>query len=85
MEREALQSNSVSYYQLFTTRRKFILTAFLHPPGEGGSCPMPSAFDQQLANTLDEIRAQGLYKTERIITSPQDAKISVGEPSAFIT
>jgi glycine C-acetyltransferase len=40
---------------------------------------MLAAFDQQLARTLDEIRSQGLYKTERIITTPQDAKISVGE------
>ena len=40
---------------------------------------MLAPFDQQLARTLDEIRSQGLYKTERIITTPQDAKISVGE------
>jgi glycine C-acetyltransferase len=33
--------------------------------------------DQQLANTLAEIRSQGLYKSERIITSPQDAKIEI--------
>src|SRR3954462_9885368 len=38
---------------------------------------MLPAFDQQLANTLAEIRSQGLYKTERIITTPQDAKIGV--------
>src|SRR6266576_3587988 len=38
---------------------------------------MLPAFDQQLANTLAEIRSQGLYKTERIITSPQDAKIGI--------
>ncbi len=40
---------------------------------------MLAAFDQQLTRTLDEIRSQGLYKTERIITTPQDAKISVGD------
>src|SRR5207248_1033707 len=34
-------------------------------------------FDQQLTKTLDEIKAQGLYKTERIITTPQDAHIGV--------
>src|SRR4029434_1999246 len=34
-------------------------------------------FDQQLTKTLDEIKAQGLYKTERIITTPQDAHIAV--------
>jgi glycine C-acetyltransferase len=38
---------------------------------------MLAEFDQLLANTLAEIRSQGLYKTERIITSPQDAKIEI--------
>src|SRR5437879_2574800 len=40
---------------------------------------MLAEFDQQLAKTLDEIKAQGLYKTERIITTPQDAHISVAD------
>src|SRR5436190_1620780 len=38
---------------------------------------MLDEFDQHLANTLAEIRSQGLYKTERIITSPQDAHIGI--------
>src|SRR5438046_5083099 len=38
---------------------------------------MLEEFDQQLANTLAEIRSQGLYKTERIITSPQEAHIGI--------
>ena len=38
---------------------------------------MPGAFDQQLTKTLEEIKSAGLYKTERIITTPQDAHISV--------
>jgi len=38
---------------------------------------MLAEFDQQLTKTLDEIKSQGLYKTERIITSPQDAHIRV--------
>src|SRR5438874_12118272 len=38
---------------------------------------MLAEFDQRLANTLAEIRSQGLYKTARIITSPQDAKIGI--------
>ena len=38
---------------------------------------MLAAFEQQLAQTLEEIRSQGLYKTERIITTPQDAHIAV--------
>src|SRR5580765_3047152 len=36
-------------------------------------------FEKQLSTTLEEIKSQGLYKVERIITTPQDAKISVGE------
>ncbi|MDQ3118260.1 MAG: glycine C-acetyltransferase [Verrucomicrobiota bacterium] len=40
---------------------------------------MLAAFDQQLSRTLDEIRSQGLYKTERVITTPQAARISVAD------
>ena len=40
---------------------------------------MLAKFEAQLANTLDEIRSQGLYKTERIITTAQDAHIEVGD------
>nr|WP_251047321.1 glycine C-acetyltransferase [Lysobacter sp. ISL-42] len=32
---------------------------------------------QHYADTLDEIRAQGLFKSERIITSPQSAEITL--------
>jgi len=38
---------------------------------------MLAEFEKQLSQTLDEIKSQGLYKTERIITSPQDAHIKV--------
>jgi glycine C-acetyltransferase len=38
---------------------------------------MLAEFEKQLSQTLEEIKAQGLYKTERIITSPQDAHIKV--------
>ena len=38
---------------------------------------MLPAFAEQLRNTLDEIKSQGLYKTERVITTPQDAHIAV--------
>ena len=34
---------------------------------------------QDLQNTLEELKEQGLYKTERIITSSQSSKIEVGE------
>src|SRR5437868_7670350 len=40
---------------------------------------MLAEFDQQLARTLEEIRSQGLYKTERVITTPQDAHITVAD------
>jgi glycine C-acetyltransferase len=40
---------------------------------------MLAEFDQQLTRTLDEIKAQGLYKTERVITTPQDAHIAVSD------
>jgi len=51
--------------------------ATLHPRLNRRNCDMLAEFEQQLSQTLDEIKAQGLYKTERIITSPQDAKIEI--------
>jgi glycine C-acetyltransferase len=38
---------------------------------------MLDEFEKQLSQTLEEIKSQGLYKIERIITSPQDAHIKV--------
>src|SRR5262252_199170 len=38
---------------------------------------MIAAFDKQLSQTLEDIESQGLYKTERIITTPQDAHIAI--------
>src|SRR5438132_1270979 len=38
---------------------------------------MLAEFEKQLSQTLEDIKSQGLYKTERIITSPQDAHIAV--------
>jgi glycine C-acetyltransferase len=38
---------------------------------------MLADFEKQITDILEEIKAQGLYKTERIITSPQDAKIEI--------
>src|SRR6202043_1431921 len=38
---------------------------------------MLAEFVKQLSQTLEEIKSQGLYKTERVITSPQDAHIEV--------
>ena len=39
---------------------------------------MLAEFDQHLTRTLGEIKEQGLYKTERIIMTPQDSHIKVG-------
>src|SRR5437763_8485623 len=38
---------------------------------------MLAEFEKQLSQTLEEIKSQGLYKTERVITTPQDAHIEV--------
>src|ERR1041385_61384 len=38
---------------------------------------MLADFKNQTSQTLEEIKSQGLYKTERIITSPQNAHIRV--------
>ena len=34
-------------------------------------------FQKQISQTLEEIQLQGLFKTERVITSPQEAHISI--------
>src|SRR5881397_2472670 len=38
---------------------------------------MLAEFEQQVSRTLEEIKSQGLFKTERVITSPQDAHIAI--------
>jgi glycine C-acetyltransferase len=38
---------------------------------------MLAEFEKQLSQTLEDIESQGLYKTERIITTPQDAHIAI--------
>jgi len=38
---------------------------------------MLAEFKKQLCQTLEEIKSQGLFKTERVITTPQDAHIAV--------
>src|SRR6267378_428700 len=68
--------------RLFTSRATEISVAnrwrpALHSAWFAQDCRMLAEFDQQLAKTLDEIKAQGLYKTERIITTPQNAHIAV--------
>ncbi len=40
---------------------------------------MIADFAKQVSRTLDEIKEQGLFKTERIITSPQNAHIRVAD------
>lgn len=39
---------------------------------------------QDLQNTLEELKEQGLYKTERIITSSQSSEIKVGDGKAVL-
>ena len=38
---------------------------------------MLAEFEKQLSQTLEEIKSQGLFKTERVITSPQNARIDI--------
>src|ERR1700747_357752 len=38
---------------------------------------MMAEFDKQLSQTLEEIKSQGLFKTQRVITTPQDAHIAI--------
>jgi glycine C-acetyltransferase len=38
---------------------------------------MVAEFEEQVSHTLEEIKSQGLFKTERVITSPQEAHISI--------
>src|SRR5438067_13214463 len=38
---------------------------------------MLAEFEKQLSQTLEEIKSQGLFKTERVITSPQHAHIAI--------
>jgi glycine C-acetyltransferase len=38
---------------------------------------MLAEFEKQLSQTLEEIKSQGLFKTERVITTPQDAHIAI--------
>src|SRR5947208_3912527 len=38
---------------------------------------MVAEFEKQLSQTLEKIKAEGLFKTERVITTPQDAHIGI--------
>ena len=43
-----------------------------------------SSFRNHLIQQLEEIRSAGTYKQERIITTPQDAHIKVGDGKAVL-
>ena len=40
---------------------------------------MVAEFENQLSHTLNEIKSQGLFKTERVITTPQEAHIAIAD------
>lgn len=48
------------------------------PSGTGNEKTMFSEIRNHLQNTLNEIREAGLYKSERVIETPQEARIEVG-------
>src|SRR5437773_1436403 len=81
-EPNVFQGGSGVINRLFTSSATEIsvrkpMSGALHSAWFAQDCRMLAEFDHQLAKTLDEIKAQGLYKTERIITTPQDAHIAV--------
>jgi glycine C-acetyltransferase len=45
---------------------------------------MSNSFHQHVASELNAIRTSGLYKSERTITTPQDARIRVGDGPAVL-
>ena len=46
---------------------------------------MFGAMKDHIANEIEQIKEAGLYKSERIITSPQQAEITVTfDPDAFL-
>lgn len=45
---------------------------------------MYGSFREHLATQLDEIRAQGLWKSERLIESPQDAHVQLGQSQGLL-
>ncbi len=45
---------------------------------------MADRFLQQVAHTLDDIRTQGLFKDERVITTPQGAEVEVASGKRVI-
>src|SRR5207247_3676380 len=73
MSSSKLEGHASSCPKLTSTKAR----PALHSARFAQDCGMLAEFDQQLTKTLDEIKAQGLYKTERVITTPQDAHIAV--------
>src|ERR1043166_514134 len=57
--------------------RLFSQPPFCISPALPENSAMLAEFEQQVSRTLEEIKSQGLFKTERIITTPQDAHIAV--------
>jgi glycine C-acetyltransferase len=45
---------------------------------------MYGGFREHLASQLDEIRSQGLWKSERLIESPQDAHVQLGQSQGLL-
>jgi glycine C-acetyltransferase len=45
---------------------------------------MYGGFRDHLASQLDEIRSQGLWKSERLIESPQDAHVQLGQSQGLL-
>ncbi len=46
---------------------------------------MTTSFYSQIQTQLEQVKADGLYKSERVITSAQNAKIKVAEKKLLIS
>lgn len=46
---------------------------------------MSSAFYQQIRTQLEEVKAEGLYKSERVITSQQQAAVEISTGEEVLT
>src|SRR5947208_15322097 len=80
-EPNVFQGGSGVINRLFTSSATEIsvrtpMSGALHSAWFSQDCRMLAEFDHQLAKTLDEIKAQGFYKTEMIITTPKVAHIA---------
>src|SRR6202012_2947880 len=73
MTKKDSQFHSSLNYKLPTTNYKLLTPLYL----PSNYCHMNDRFVKRFRTEIEEIKESGLYKTERINTSPQGAEITV--------